>query len=115
MHERYYTDEQLARLAQRREQLGPDGMERAQQAWAELLAEVRAELDAGTDPADPRAQALGARWRELLEQFTGGDPAIGESLQRMYREEGAEAASRGMVDPEVMAYGARIQAARSQA
>ena len=111
MHEQYYTPEQLGQLAERRDALGPDGMERAQRAWAELLAEVRSEMDAGTDPADPRAQALGARWRELVEQFTGGDPGLRASLERQYEQEGAEAASRGMVDPEVMAYGARIQAA----
>ncbi len=111
MHEQHYTPEQLEQLAERREALGPEGMERAQNAWAELLAEVRAEMDAGTDPADPRAQALGARWQALVEQFTGGDPGIRSSLNRMYEQEGAEAASHGMVDAEVMAYGARIQAA----
>ena len=111
MHEQYYSDEQFQQLAERREQLGPGGMERAQQAWAELLAEVRALMDAGVEPSDDRAQALGARWDELVEQFTGGDPEIRASLQRMYEQEGAQTASRGMVDPEVMAYGARIRAA----
>ncbi len=111
MHEQYYTPEQLQQLEQRRQSLGPDGMERAQQAWAELLAEARAEMERGTDPADERVQALAARWQALVEQFTGGDPGIAASLKRMYDEQGPQAASRGMVDPELMAYIGRARAA----
>lgn len=110
MHERYYTDEQLETLSERREQLGEDGMERAQRDWAELMDEMRTEMEAGTDVADPKVQALARRWRALVEQFTGGDPGIRASLERLYDERGPEAASRGMVDPELMAYAARAQA-----
>ena len=66
--------------------------------------------DAGTDPADPRVQDIARRWPALVERFTGGDPGIRASLQRMYEEQGTEAASRGILDPEVMAYAARAQA-----
>jgi MerR family transcriptional regulator, thiopeptide resistance regulator len=111
MHERYYSDEQLGQLAERREQLGPEGMEQAHKDWADLIAEVRAAMDEGVDPADPRAQALGERWEALIERFTGGDPGIRTSLKRMYEQEGAELASRGMVDADVMAYAARIREA----
>lgn len=111
MHERYYTDEQLAQLAERREQLGEDGMARVQQEWVELIAEMRAAMEAGTDPADPSVQALSRRWKGLLEQFTGGDPETHASLQRMYSEQGVEKASQGTMDPDVMAYAARAQAA----
>ncbi len=79
-------------------------MQRVQDEWAQLIAEVRAEHDRGTDPGDPRMSELAARWQGLVEQFTGGDPAIRESLQRMYEEQGPQQASRGMVDPELMAY-----------
>jgi len=112
MHERYYTPEQLETLSARRDALGPEGMERAQQQWAELIAAVQAEKDAGTDPADPRVQELAARWRSLVEAFTGGDPGIRDSLERMYREEGVERASRGAMDPELMAYVQRAMSAR---
>jgi hypothetical protein len=47
---------------------------------------------------------LAGRWRALIEQFTGGDDGIRQSLQRMYREQGVQTASRGMVDPELMEY-----------
>ena len=103
MH-RYYTPEQLEELARRRDELGDEGMAAAQSAWADLISELEAARAAGTDPHDPSVQALAARWTELIRQFTGGDPAIAESLKRMYREEGAERASRGVVSPELMEY-----------
>jgi DNA-binding transcriptional MerR regulator len=114
MIESYYTPEQLAKLEERRRQLGDEAIEQAQRDWAELIAAVAAERDRGTDPAAPRMQELARRWQELIEQFTGSDPAIGSSLQRMYREEGAVAASRGAVpDEELMTYvGAAMAALR---
>jgi hypothetical protein len=71
---------------------------------AELIAAVEREYEAGTDPADACVQELATRWQDLVEQFTGGDAGIRESLDRMYREEGVQKASRGMVKPEPMEY-----------
>ena len=51
------------------------------------MAEVQAEIDRGTDPADPRAQELARRWMGLVQEFTGGDPGITESVKTMYKEE----------------------------
>jgi DNA-binding transcriptional MerR regulator len=104
MSDRYYTQEQQETLARRRAALGPEGMRAAEQAWADLIAAAEAEREAGTDPSAPQMQAIAARWRELIEQFTGGDPGIRESLGHMYREGGVERASRGGVSGELMAY-----------
>ena len=104
MSESYYTAEQQEQLAERRRALGEEGMAAAERAWAELIDAVRAEQAAGTDPGDPRMRELAQRWRGLIEQFTGGDPGIRESLQRMYREEGVARASQGMVDPQLTEY-----------
>jgi DNA-binding transcriptional MerR regulator len=104
MSESYYTAEQQERLAERRRGLGPEGMAAAERDWAQLIEAVRVERDNGTDPAAPRMQELARRWRGLIEQFTGGDEGIRRSLARMYLKEGPQAASRGMVDPELMRY-----------
>ncbi|MEA2450062.1 MAG: MerR family transcriptional regulator, thiopeptide resistance regulator [Thermoleophilaceae bacterium] len=111
MTDGYYTPEQRAQLDERARDLGPDGMERAQREWAELIAAADEERRAGTDPSDPRVQELATRWQALIEQFTGGDPGIRASLERMYSEQGPQKASRGMVDPELMAYMARAREA----
>jgi len=112
MHEQYYTPEQLEQLAARRETLGEEGMRKAQDDWARLIAEVEAEREAGTDPADPRVQALMDRWQELIQAFTGGDAGITASLKRMYSEQGAEQASRGAMSAELQEYVGRATAAR---
>jgi MerR family transcriptional regulator, thiopeptide resistance regulator len=111
--ERYYTPEQRAQLEQRAAALGDDGLRRAEADWADLIAAVEAERAAGTDPADPRLDPLVARWTGLIERFTGGDPDIRASLQRMYDTEGPERASRGAVNAETMAYAKRAIDARA--
>jgi hypothetical protein len=113
MSDRYYTDEQQQTLERRRDALGPEGMRAAEQRWADLVADAESERAAGTDPADPRMQAIAQRWRDLIEQFTGGDPGMRESLGRMYREQGAETASRGAVSGELMEYVGKALATRS--
>ena len=48
------------------------------------MADVEAAL--GEDPAGPEAQALAARWRTLVEGFTGGDPGIQKGLNKMWAD-----------------------------
>jgi DNA-binding transcriptional MerR regulator len=111
MIEKHYTPEQREELERRAGELGEAGMRRAELEWAELIEAVKSEQAAGTDPADARVLALARRWQTLIEQFTGGDEGIASSLQTMYRAEGPQAASRGMVDPELMSYVSRALAA----
>jgi DNA-binding transcriptional MerR regulator len=87
MVEQYYTPEQLEALAKRREELGEEGMRQAEADWETLRARVKAEMAAGTDPADPTVQALAARWKSLVESFTGGDPGIRANLQKVWENE----------------------------
>lgn len=87
MFEKYYTKEQLAELAERREQFGEEAIKEVEAEWPRLIAAVRAELERGTDPADPSVQALARRWKELIEMFTGGDPGIAKALETAYQNE----------------------------
>jgi MerR family transcriptional regulator, thiopeptide resistance regulator len=95
MFEKYYTKEQLDTLAKRREMLGEDRMRAAQEEWPRLMQSVRDEMRKGTDPKDPRVAALARRWRELIEEFTGGDAGIEQSLRNMYRQESQFAEQQG--------------------
>jgi DNA-binding transcriptional MerR regulator len=104
MTEKYYTQEQQEQLEQRRSELGEDGVRRAEREWAELIEAVRAERAGGTEATDERTLALARRWKQLIEQFSGGEEGIERSLRTMYRVEGSQVASRGMVDPELMTY-----------
>lgn len=113
MFEKYYTPEQLAQLERRREEMGEDAIRAVEQEWKDLYARLREHREAGTDPADPAVQALVRRSGDLIRMFTGGDPGIEASLKRMYEQEGPERASRGVADPEDIAYLERARALKS--
>jgi DNA-binding transcriptional MerR regulator len=90
MIEKYYTPDQLKQLEERRTAGGEEMEEtirRAPQMWADLQAEVRAAMDAGVEPSDPKARDLAKRWFALVAAFTGGDPGTFKSLQTMYQNE----------------------------
>ena len=84
---KYYTQEQLQQLEERRRVFGEERIRAAEKEWAELIEQVRAEMERGTDPADRRVQLLAGRWMDLVNQFTGGDPGIERSLGNMWRQE----------------------------
>jgi MerR family transcriptional regulator, thiopeptide resistance regulator len=88
MIESYYTPEQLESIKKRGEQMGEEAIRQSQVDWAELIAQVRAEKEKGTDPTDPKVQAMARRWMELVNGFTGGDPGIARSLNRLWKEQG---------------------------
>jgi MerR family transcriptional regulator, thiopeptide resistance regulator len=113
MIEKYYTPQQLEQLERRRKEFGEERIQAVQQEWADLYARLRELREAGVDPAAEEPQALGRRAGELIEMFTGGDPGIRASLQRMYEQEGPQKASRGMGSPEDHEYMAAIRAASS--
>ena len=87
MFEKYYTPEQMDYLAQRREIVGEARIKEVEAEWPALMAEVQAELDRGTDPCDPRVQELARRWKGLIEEFTGGNAGIRQSLGNLYQNE----------------------------
>jgi DNA-binding transcriptional MerR regulator len=90
MVEKYYTPEQLKYLEERRKAGGPEmeeAIQKGPQMWADLFADVKAAMDAGVPPEDPKAQELAKRWLGLVTAFTGGDPGIFNSLRNMYQNE----------------------------
>jgi hypothetical protein len=96
MFEKYYTKEQLESLKKRGEELGQDAIREVEAEWPQLIAAVRAEMEKGTDPKDPRVQALVKRWNELILMFTGGDPGITQSLKNFYQGEPRFAAQQSL-------------------
>ena len=86
--DRYYTPEQQEYVRQRRETVGDARIREAEtSAWPELIAEVRAAVDDGLDPAGEQAQTLAGRWMALVQEFTGGDQRVERSLANMYQHE----------------------------
>lgn len=81
---KYHTEESRAKVEARKHLWSPELQERVSRQWSELIADVEAAL--GEDPSSPKAQTLAARWKELVEGFTGGDAEIGASLGRMWQD-----------------------------
>ena len=84
---KYYTPEQLEYLEARGREVGEERIREGEAEWAELMEQVRAEMEAGTDPSNERVQALARRWMGLIREFTGGDPGIERSLNNMWHQE----------------------------
>jgi MerR family transcriptional regulator, thiopeptide resistance regulator len=104
MRASYFTPDQLSRLKQRHREVGDEGFARWQRRWAEIADEVKAHIEAGTDPADEAVQRTVRRWSELMEHMTGGDRAVLSAMYAGLDGKGPEAATRGLVSAEVWQY-----------
>jgi DNA-binding transcriptional MerR regulator len=79
-----YSEEAQAKLAARGAHWTEEDQARATQAWADVDADLKRMVAAGTDPASAEAQAWAQRRSELLQAFTGGDPDIEAGLQKWW-------------------------------
>lgn len=81
MYDKYFSDEELARLPMYRNRQAPDP------EWTALVDAVRALMDAGVAPEDERVRALSVRWMTMLVRDTNGDPRIFAKLNLMHDRE----------------------------
>jgi len=102
---KYYSPEARAKIEERKTHWNPELQAQVTTQWTALVADIDAAL--GEDPAGPKAQALAARWRTLVEGFTGGDPAIQQGLNKMWADEQnwpAQERERFHIDPRVQEF-----------
>jgi DNA-binding transcriptional MerR regulator len=81
---KYYNEAGQAKMAERREQWNPELQAQATRDWTDLFRDVEAAL--GEDPASERVQALAARWKKLVEAFTGRDRDISEGVGKAWAD-----------------------------
>ena len=82
----YFSEAQLADLAERRERLGDQALRDVEEGWHDLLPRVAAAVESGMNPTAPEAQAMAQQWMALLERFHGGDAGLRDSLYTMQAE-----------------------------
>lgn len=102
---KYYSEEAKAKVEARKQQWSPELQERVSREWDELVRDIEAAR--GEDPGSPKAQALAARWKKLVEGFTGGDAEIQKGLNKMYGDMPnwpAEARQQNPIKPEVQEF-----------
>jgi len=83
---KYYSEEAKAKIAERAKLWSPELQEKVSQDWHDLVRDIEAAMAAGENSAGVKAQALAARWSELVRGFTGGDPEIQKGLNKMYSD-----------------------------
>jgi DNA-binding transcriptional MerR regulator len=85
---KYYTPEQQEELKRRAEAVGEERIRQVEQKeWPDLIAEVRAEMEKGTDPSSQRVLELAKRWTGLVAEFTGGNPGIEKAAGQVWQQE----------------------------
>jgi hypothetical protein len=107
MIESYYTPEQMEQLKARAGQVSEERMRQVPADWAALWADVGAAMNRGADPESPEVLALARRWQGLVDEFTGGDRGIEQSLRRLWDEQGPNLAAQFKMDdydPRVFAF-----------
>ena len=105
------SDAERAAFEKRAEQLGADGLEAAQRAWPELIAQVRAAMDAGTPATGDSVIALARRWHAPIVAATGNDDAVNRKIGEAWQAQPDAMAAQGM-DPAMFRYiGAAMAAA----
>ncbi len=82
----YYSEDAQAKIAERAKTIPKETIEQGQRDWAALIADVEEAAANNLDTSSERAQALGARWRALLAQFTGGDAGIQQGLNTLWSD-----------------------------
>jgi DNA-binding transcriptional MerR regulator len=115
MIEHYYTSEQLEYLRKRREEVGEERIRQGPALWGELFAAYQAGMEKGTDPADPKLQELEKRRQALVNEFTGGDAGVTQSLKRLWTEQGDKLCAQYGMDPKLLEYLGKVAAAQGSA
>ena len=85
--EKYYSPKAIEVLRERRAALTPEQWTEIGARWQALFADVQSALDREVQPDSAEGRAIVARWMRLADEFTNGDPEIGEGYRRMYDDE----------------------------
>jgi len=83
---KYASEAAQAKIDAQKGEWSPELQERVSRQWTELIAEVQAAMNAGEDPAAAKAQALAARWKELVEGFTKGDADVTQAVSNVWKD-----------------------------
>jgi len=103
MIERSFTPDELAEIKERGAKLGTEHIKAAEAEWPKLIAHVRREMIEGTDPTSDRMRPLATRWRDLVREFTGGNPSIERKVRALYVDDPSRAERNGL-DPAMFEY-----------
>jgi DNA-binding transcriptional MerR regulator len=85
--EKYYSPKAAEALRERRASQTPEQYAEVGARWQALFADLQSALDREVPPDSAEGRALVARWIRLGDEFTLGDPEIGEGWRRMHDDQ----------------------------
>ena len=85
--EKYYSPRAAEVLRERRSTLTPEQLAEIGARWQALFADLQTALDRKVSPNSAEGRAFVARWMRLADEFSNGDPEIGEGYRRMFEDE----------------------------
>lgn len=103
MSEKYFTQEQLEKMKQQTNQFSSEERQQMERDFAELIVNLRGELEKKTPADSPVAVQLAKRWLELTGKFTAGDPEIVKAAEQFHAENPNNSLQYG-VDGELYQY-----------
>jgi DNA-binding transcriptional MerR regulator len=106
-HEKYFSEADLKKFQEIGKKYTPEQMLAYQDRWTALIAEAKANI--GLDPASDKAQDLGRRWKELLNEAYGGYPELKTKIGQAYSD-GAIPKDQNMIAPAVWDFIKKVHA-----
>lgn len=85
-------------------------MRDVEREWEEIFGTLRAELEAGTAPTDPRLDPVRARMAEMIVMFHGGDEGLEAAQREVWENEDPVELTGGALDRELADYMNRVSA-----
>jgi len=98
--DRHFSEDERTKLGAK-----PFDQDAVTRQWDALIAEAQAVMAKG-NPGAPEALALARRWKALVEQFTGGDPALAGKARAVWKDamSDPQAAPKLPLDPAIFAF-----------
>lgn len=105
MYEKHLSSEQLDQINAAHATAGDAAVK-----WQEALDGLRVEMEAGTDPSDPKVKQLVTRWHEAAAAFMpAGDEAAHQGVMQLLHDEPQARKDHGL-DDELFSYLGRAMA-----
>lgn len=82
----YYNEAAQAKIEKLRNETPKEVVEQGERDWAALIADVEEAASRGEEPSSEHAQSLAKRWRDLVGQFTKGDPDVHQGLNNLWSD-----------------------------
>jgi len=100
----FFSPEQLAKARKIMEKLDPETVKHLFTEWPKIIAKIRSEMNKGTPADDPEVQKLIKPLKELMYQYSGGDPQAAQTLKRWIDELPDTAAAHFGIEPQIIEY-----------